>query len=787
LFYFVLFFTLLFSNASFADGFSEKAKLIYYDAVTGKSFDNIGGAFADYQAFEEENNNTRGDPNYFITVIGYEPVDGCGTINGEPQCYNYLYTRPATCQTVCKTGSLSVGSECREGLRPVTQSDSTGRNVIVTCSNRAPEPNLSCQDPKVGNPIYVSNGVKTQTEIDFQDPFDILTFSRTYRSDRNGWANNQFIKVLAVDTSDTLQGRLSGKYNFAACNVGLGSTTKRSYCFQILPKNWDLPSGVGSVLLLRGNERAIDFGNASNLLPAADINDRLTKVVDTSNQATGWNIYNAKTEAQEYYDLDGKLLSVRTRNGQTKTYFYSDATTPINVAPSPNYVIKIQDNFGRELNFNYDTNGRLAKLIDPSGGIYLYKYDEASSMVLTGQGLVGNLTSVTFPDNSKRIYWYNEQNNTNSQNFPFALTGITDEKGVRYSFYKYINYNSHPAAIMTENAGGVFRYSIDFSYSRVTDPLGSLYYYNFQTVLGTPRLTSTNQPAGSGCGPAASSYSYDSQGNVASTRDFNGSTTTYSYDLARNLEVSRTEASGTSTARTITTSWHPTYRIPVQINEPLKRTTYSHDANGNVLSRTEQATNDANGSQGAAATVAGSPRLWRWTYNNVGHVLSATGPRTDIADVTTYTYDTQGNLSSITNAAGHVTTLSDYDPNGRVGRITDPNGLVTQLSYAPRGWLTSRITTGDGKTETTNYTYDAAGQLIRVSLPDNSQISYTYDDAHRLTAIADNQGNRINYTLDNIGNRIKETTTDSHGQLSRQVSRVYDALNRLKEITGGVQ
>ena len=41
--------------------------------------------------------------------------------------------------------------------------------------------------------------------------------------------------------------------------------------------------------------------------------------------------------------------------------------------------------------------------------------------------------------------------------------------------------------------------------------------------------------------------------------------------------------------------------------------------------------------------------------------------------------------------------------------------------------------------ETTTYTYDNAGQLTRVTLPDSSFLEYTYDAAHRLTQIADNQ------------------------------------------------
>ncbi|OPD89894.1 hypothetical protein AO966_04270, partial [Pseudomonas aeruginosa] len=58
-------------------------------------------------------------------------------------------------------------------------------------------------------------------------------------------------------------------------------------------------------------------------------------------------------------------------------------------------------------------------------------------------------------------------------------------------------------------------------------------------------------------------YAYDSRGNL----------TTYQYN-ARGLETSRTEAAGTAQARTITTDWHPTLFLPVQVSEPGRITRY---------------------------------------------------------------------------------------------------------------------------------------------------------------------------------------------------------------------
>src|SRR5690606_17696537 len=106
----------------------------------------------------------------------------------------------------------------------------------------------------------------------------------------------------------------------------------------------------------------------------------------------------------------------------------------------------------------------------------------------------------------------------------------------------------------------------------VTDARGNSNTYNFTTLLGVVKSTGSTQPAGSGCAASASALTYDANGNVSSRTDFNGNKTTYVYDLSRNLETSRTEGlaptgNATSETRTLTTSWHPTWRLPTLVSE----------------------------------------------------------------------------------------------------------------------------------------------------------------------------------------------------------------------------
>ena len=207
---------------------------------------------------------------------------------------------------------------------------------------------------------------------------------------------------------------------------------------------------------------------------------------------------------------------------------------------------------------------------------------------------------------------------------------------------------------------------------------------------------------------------------------------------------------------------------------------------GVLCSKTITETTDANGSLafGAAATVPANVRTSTYTYNNLGQMLSSNAPRTDVTDVTTYAYfasnDALGNyrigdLNTVTNALGHVTTISAYDAHGRPKTITDANGLVTQLTYTPRGWLNSRNVGG----LLTQFTYDNVGQLTKVTLPDASFIGYAYDAAHRLTQITNAAGDKLVYTLDLMGNRTKEEVFTSANVVVQRKHRVFDNLSRL--------
>ena len=500
----------------------------------------------------------------------------------------------------------------------------------------------------------------------------------------------------------------------------------------------------------------------------------------------GFNLISADGTEQETYDINGRVSFVADRLNRAKlTMYYSTVSTPASVAPRSGLLIEVRAMFGRSLKFTYRSDDRLGTMIDPSGGVYQYAYDAA-----------GNLSSVTYPDGAYRQYLYNEPPYTQNTNLPTALTGIIDENNSRYATYKYA---ATGLAISTEHAGGVHRAVVNYSAAPstevieyintdngtkyitrrtvpgtqmiVTDALGTVRNYTFQAVLGNARPLTSSLPCEVGCLMKDQARSYDANGNVASRTDFNGNVTTYVYDLARNLETSRTEAVGTAQQRTITTQWHPKFSLPTQIDEPGRSTVYTYDDYyGSRLSKT------------VTDTGAGLSRTWAYGYF---YYLPAVvdGPRSDVSDAITLTYNncwtgTQcGRPATSTNGLNHVTTFNSYNAHGQPLTITDPSGVVTTLAYDSRQRLTSRTVAG----EQTIFQYWPTGLLRKLTLPDASYVEYGYDAAHRLTALADSQGNRIEYTLDAMDNRIEEKVFDPSNALSRKRSQVFNQLSRLAQ------
>jgi YD repeat-containing protein len=75
-------------------------------------------------------------------------------------------------------------------------------------------------------------------------------------------------------------------------------------------------------------------------------------------------------------------------------------------------------------------------------------------------------------------------------------------------------------------------------------------------------------------------------------------------------------------------------------------------------------------------------------------------------------------------------------------------------------------------------------RVNRSCMPDATTLGYSYDAAHCVTGESNAKGNIVTYTLDAMGNKAGEQVKDPSGNLQRNITRVYDALNRVQQVTG---
>ncbi len=502
--------------------------------------------------------------------------------------------------------------------------------------------------------------------------------------------------------------------------------------------------GTGIARAKRPDGKVYQFAQSGGTFTGdPDIKATLEALRNTAGERTGWR-YTTADDTVEIYTYIGRLASITDRKGYTQSLMYTS-----------NRLDAVLDSFGRSLHFTYDTQGRIETLADPAGALYRYHYDSNNNLIAVAYP---DDTPTDDTDNPTRTYHYEDTR------FPNHLTGITDENGHRYATW---GYDAQGRAVLSEHAGGADRVELTYNAdgtTTVTEALGATRTYGFVTAHHVTKPVSISGDRCTACGTQAQAYTYDANGFIASKTDWNGHVTQYTYD-DRGLQVSRTEAVGTAAERTLTTAWHPDFRLPALITEPGKTTAFSYDASGRLLTRTE------------TDTATHAARTWTYAYTAQGLLARADGPRTD---VTSFEYDEQGNRLRTTNALGHVTAITAHDAHGRPLTLIDPNGVTTTLAYDARGRLRSRIIAG----ATSTFDYDTVGNPTRMTLPNGAFLDYSYDAAHRLISVTDNLGHRIEYTLDAQGNRTAETVYDTTHTLRRTQSRVYDQLGRLIESLG---
>lgn len=676
----------------------------------------------------------------------------------------------------------SVGWECPKNSGKTDEN--YNRNPPFYCQTIIPPRQCSAKaKANVGNPCSITTGNKYQQEIDWQAPFGDFKFYRTFQSLPSRadltpiWTHN-FNTRLIMYMSNSDGGDKVDQFEYL-----------RNQTQPEIKYSW------GILIESDGSETSFNIEkdlNGDSIWKIGQ-NKKITIIPIDNNH---WQVTYLDKKI-EIFNEYGLLEKVQYKNGETYDLSYEN-----------NVLSQVVDRFGRALKFSYNSQGLMSLITLPNGKQITYQYDT-----------LGRLVSVTRPGFGTKNYHYSESNTVAPSGNPNLLTGITDESGKRYANYAY---DLKDRGILTEHANSAQRFTLVYGSgsTSVTDPNGAQWSYIHSYASGIPAITSSSRQY-----VAQEQNTYDAAGNITKKIE-KGQTTTYSYDLSRNLEISRTEAVGTAQERTINTIWHSDFPKPTRIEEVaqtqvVRVSNYTYDTQGNVLTKS------------ITDPVSQEIRTWSYEYNNFGQMTKQVTPN---GEQTTYQYDeVNGNLLSSTDASGIVTSYSLHNADGQPTRITTSTGVITELVYDDAGHVIQQKQTirndelqqensdsglswwqqfvnavyglfnqeqpyteaeqkfvivanqGPSQQAINTYEYDARGLLIATTLADGERVEYTYDDAHRLTEIKDQSGNRSVYTLNRNGDITQTEVYGESGQLEAKTQQVYDNLGRLQNTLGNAQ
>jgi RHS repeat-associated protein len=552
-------------------------------------------------------------------------------------------------------------------------------------------------------------------------------------------------------------------------------------------------SPVSSVIMLRPDGKQETFTKTSAGWSTDLPVDVFSEVKNAQGSVTGYQVFIGGRRHSETYALDGRLLSVTGQDGQGVSLTYTAANPVARLSA-------VTDSAGRKITFFYDSStGWLSSVHFPDTGYASFSYSAKE----------GTLSRVIYADSAVHNYSYGEAGYVGATALPRALTGMTDGTTVRY---ESITYDDLGRATSSSFIGGVgttkVSYNTDGS-SDITYPLGNTVHMGFSSPAGLGRVSTLSAPCAPDCGQPWRSRTYDSLGFPETAIDFNGTVQRTHYN-PYGLQEQIVEAQGTESQRTTTTVWDVSLRRPLKettqtaTGDAIKTSAWVYNTMGQVIARCE-ADPAVAGSTAYTCSADGSAPVGvrRWTYTyctsvdtttcpRVGLLLSQTGPRRDIPEITTYRYYlaggtswNAGDLQTITDALGHATTFAAYDGAGRVKRIVDANGIITDFTYDYRGHPVSRSVRANANgsasstLDSTNViVFDQRGLIIQTIDADGVRLTYTYDKAHRLTDVTDGIGGNLHLTYDASGNPITSQHVGRDGVVRQSMTRTFDTLGR---------
>lgn len=361
-----------------------------------------------------------------------------------------------------------------------------------------------------------------------------------------------------------------------------------------------------------------------------------------------------------------QLNSIKFRNGYTQNLSYNGS----------NQLVSVSDSYGRTLAFSYNS-GLLQTLTTPDKTTISYNY---GSVVLppiaAGLKIVlnnNNLTSVVYPTSPTSTQTYLYEN----ASLPFALTGVIDGNGNRFASW---THDSSGRGLTSQLGSGASLTTIvydDKTGNRtVTNALGQQEIFQFTTLQGIPKISEIDRQATATTTAAKLLITYDANGYLTSRTDWTGNKTNYTNN-AHGLPTTIIGAAGSSVARTTAIAYDSKWvHLPATIVTPGLNTGFTYDANGNVLTRVQTDTTTAT----APYKTGGQTRTVTNTWSNF--LLASV--KTPKGNTTSFTYDSTGALTAVTNALAQVTQITQHTGGGLPQIVIDPNVVTTILGYDAR-------------------------------------------------------------------------------------------------------
>ena len=560
----------------------------------------------------------------------------------------------------------------------------------------------------------------------------------------------------------------------------------------------------GNMVWLSGANRQDEFAydaQTGTYAPPPGVYVSLVQNVDGT-----WTLTDAHGQEQRY-DADGKLTAIVDRNGNTLSFAYDPAGRLPIEGPSDYFVNQttgviardfrlttMTDPAERQLVFTYNADGRIETITDWTSRTWRYTYDAD-----------GYLTQVTtpatpeFPQGTTTTYTYTADHN---------LETITDAKN---QVYLTNAYEATTDQLTSQTYGtGTSRiiYGEDANGNAtadVTDRRGFRTLYIFDEAGHITQIEQFTDGDPPGEPPSyITTYAYNADGERIQTVLPRGNSIEWTYDSANPdpksrgnlLELRRKPLPG-STEPDLVTSF--TYET--QFNQ-IKTLT---DPRGNVTTYTyDYELDPGDPDYGEAGnlvkitypTVDNITPTVRFTYTSFGQLETITDPN---GNVTTYTYNTNGYLSTITQGFGTpqaATTTLLPDSIGNITSIKNANNASTLFAYNALNQL-MQVTAPVPFNFQTYYTYDANGNLIQIDRqavttppgprpqpgfvdPEDDWQStvYTYTLLDRLETITNDLSDVTRFAYDANGNRTSITDP-----LSRLTSYDYDERDLLMTVT----